>query len=1294
MNKYFDNISKDNLFKNNPKTQCRLNTLIKESNNKNSIKDKNTNLYSNNKKEYKIEFIAKSISAQDNFNKGNKNNSIKSNDIKLFSNSTKYNNCFSDSNNYYSEICKKYCSKNAKKKADYLLFFENNKTKNKPKSKNCSNQDNNLKQVNKNQSFVNTSNMSYNSLNYYISNTVKKVINSPLKNNKNNSKSKSKSKSRPSSLLLSKKLKEEKLFKNKAKPMNLIQSSKSKEKNNKNNSKSKDIIIKNNFQINTTHINYYNDCKISNSNYFLKNNIFFNKTCSNDIYHNNLTHSEKNPNPIIIKEKILKNKKNYKAKEIKKSQSQSHLYHKNSEYSTKDEKNLNKSKQKNDIKKTNLSQKKIYKNKYNNCNLNINNINNINNYNEKCLFSYSNMSESSSSQKNRIVNIKYPFETDKNIIINDNHFNSLNNIPSELSKDELFNKIINLWKKIGGIKNTYIDYFIKYTINSKDRYIIFQNEINELNLILNSLSSLNEKIQKRNDILEKLKMISNINNDINIDEMKNLLNNLSLISMNIINSHHLFIKEISFDLLLNKYNIEKINNFDINYLSQMIYDTNFLYDNPCLNKNSEFNKSYPFLSFFSEGQETNDINNKINEIKCIMFKNNIFQDLFKYNLFCSNNFNCQTEDNIINSYNSSKRKILTEENIITPKQININNNHIINNNKNSNNTIEKNINFYIESKKIHNAYNSINNNNKKDNDIYRNDHIYNKENININAFTFGHETVLPKVKDDILKIEPYNKKQDPKLPLLYISYLSSIDDNMKLSFNINNDIYYYSQIGIYPKILLFKDFKSNVKAICTLSYDHILFNEKKILTITSISCMNEYKISLILNNLIKYCKEHEISFDAIEINLYYIKKDGKFVLNEDLEKEIKNGAKFKWVKLENDGEKRKIKYRYMNDGLNINNNSNPNRYDINSTKLGISILNYSLIKYYEEFGEKNILYSEHSQLYFILNLVKSYYILNNKSDEINQIMTNFSGIKLKKIIRILSEYCYLLETNPKDFKNDYSNKGKLYLHKEFLYPFLDIIEKNKNTDEEVLCLSRYNIFTNFSSIIKSEINEYEYNIISMAEYSIETFDADDNLNYSIKKNLNNFNIYDNDENINISGEEKNYVESNGKGNFYFIKSEKDKISFIIYELKEDQNINITQQEINILFNKVLQKILVKDNEEPIKSYKKIGVPSFTYKNKNNKGYKNENQYKVQSDLNLINHNLFYFYEEIAFCIENLKYNDIKFSFPLSKKIENDDDIKIIKNNFVIAVINQDLILDYHIPATNIFYINKEHWIKI
>ena len=47
-----------------------------------------------------------------------------------------------------------------------------------------------------------------------------------------------------------------------------------------------------------------------------------------------------------------------------------------------------------------------------------------------------------------------------------------------------------------------------------------------------------------------------------------------------------------------------------------------------------------------------------------------------------------------------------------------------------------------------------------------------------------------------------------------------------------------------------------------------------------------------------------------------------------------------------------------------------------------------------------------------------------------------------------------------------------------------------------------------------------------------------------------------------------------------------------------------------------------------------------------------------------------------------------------KKIEDIKDIKIIKNNFVIAVLNPDLILDYHLPAMNIFYISKENMIKV
>ena len=37
-------------------------------------------------------------------------------------------------------------------------------------------------------------------------------------------------------------------------------------------------------------------------------------------------------------------------------------------------------------------------------------------------------------------------------------------------------------------------------------------------------------------------------------------------------------------------------------------------------------------------------------------------------------------------------------------------------------------------------------------------------------------------------------------------------------------------------------------------------------------------------------------------------------------------------------------------------------------------------------------------------------------------MDNFIGIKLKKIIRIISDFSHILATNSKDFKNDFCNE--------------------------------------------------------------------------------------------------------------------------------------------------------------------------------------------------------------------------------------------------------------------------------
>ena len=450
--------------------------------------------------------------------------------------------------------------------------------------------------------------------------------------------------------------------------------------------------------------------------------------------------------------------------------------------------------------------------------------------------------------------------------------------------------------------------------------------------------------------------------------------------------------------------------------------------------------------------------------------------------------------------------------------------------------------------------------------------------------------------------------------------------------------------------------------------------------------MEGYKISNILLYLIEYCKKNEIYFDAIEISLYYIKKEGKFILDEEYENEIKNEAKFKWVRLENDGENRKIVYHYVNNNI-INNKENSiynniNLTNNNNSKIGVNMINYSLINYYQKSGIENILFSEHSQTYLIINLLKKYYLLDNDETGINQVKDNFKGIKLKKIIRIISDYSKMLTTNSKDFKNDYTNDD--YFNVELLYQFLEIIEKNKNENNDLLCLNCTKILCNFSNIIKAEINGYEYNIISSNDYLIEAFDINDNLEDN-DDNYTNFNIYDNNTENNKS------IKKPGDDILYFTQSETENISFIFYEIKEDKQ-NPNQQEIFYMLKKILKKILIKDNEEPIKSYKNICVPSFHYKKRNSE--KENLEDKMDNKLKLINYHLLDYIDEIEFCIENLSNNEIKFSFPFAKKLEGNEDVKIIKNNFVIAVINTDLILDYHLPATNIYYINKEHWIKV
>ena len=1054
--------------------------------------------------------------------------------------------------------------------------------------------------------------------------------------------------------------------------------------------------------------------KNKNKKNIQSSNYYTNDTNAN-VNRNNLNININKNNLTAVKLKydkknkdINKNKNKSTHKEIKKQKSQSYSkYRINKALNTSHSKsNYSLSKNKNDT-----SYKDIMINKKNMLKNNI-----------------AKSSSHSTSKKNPVVCINYKHHyisgnknKGKNHNNNFNYFMN-NNIPEEYNKNPLFIEIKNLWNKLK-VTCAYQEMYITLTKQIKNKMPIFSYEINNLSIILNYLNKLNEDIKKRNDIIDKIKFYNYVNfngNKNKIEEMKDILKELRMVSIEVVNDYIIFCKEISFDVLRNKININDIKSFNKTYINTMKTDTLFLSKNNCLNKVFYLdNKSDPFLICPSLIYQKNIDDNKYIQLpideetmekinKCQYFI--LTEKICEYSM-CNNKDNINSllfdEDNIIHDMiysdkkdnNNLSRTISNNKSDNSPfntpiiknkSKSNVSKtsleankydiyclrNDVINDNQFQNSeekrtneciTLPNNINNNQINEKNCNENNNNNDESDKNNSIINNSNDINSSPIHSNVKKINYSPKNEYKNNDMI-ITPYIPNKDINITSLYSTYLSSVPDNIKQSFDIHEDIFYYTNIGIYPKIILFKDNNNlNIRGLCTISFSHnintIMSLNKKILEITSISCTSGEKISKILTNLIEFCKNEDILYDSIEVNLYYIKKeDGNFMLDKGLEKEIKSEAKFKWVRLENDGEKRKIKYHYIPNN-NILNNLNDNHLD-NCNRCAILLNNYTLIKYFQEIGINNISMVEHTKLYFIIYLLKKYFLINENNDEIEKdkenILVNLKGLKLKKIVRILSEYNNVMLTNISDFRNDYLTNDSY--NTDLLNYFLDKIEKNQNDNEndigkKNICLNFNNIYTNFNNIIKIELGEYEYNIISMNDYIVEVFNVNT----------------DNDKEV-----------------LYFTKSEIDNIAFIFYEQSEDNEYNNKTDEnyIKLLFNKILKKILIKDSEEPIRSYKKLAVPSFSYKKKIYEDKKEEDKLKI------IEYEMLDCNESFDFCIENIFNHNTKFSFPLDKNFLDNDEIKILKNSFVVAVLNPDLILDYHLPSMNIYYIDKEYWVKV
>ena len=477
----------------------------------------------------------------------------------------------------------------------------------------------------------------------------------------------------------------------------------------------------------------------------------------------------------------------------------------------------------------------------------------------------------------------------------------------------------------------------------------------------------------------------------------------------------------------------------------------------------------------------------------------------------------------------------------------------------------------------------------------------------------------------------------------YKSIINIIPEEQKIGFHISNDINYYMK-GIYPKILIIEK-GENIKGLSIICYDPIqLCKSIKI----SLICTIESEILSTSLQLIKNFCIDNYEFDELRLDLYYGIKNGQFYLIESLEKNIKN-EKFKWVNMENDGKNRKIKYRFSNPNLSPESILNQSGKNIIQLKTSCIISLDSINNILENTSRKMNELNNFGVMSIIEDLISQY---NFTIDDINidsKFREFLKSLKPNKFKKITSDFIQTQFGTSNDINSFIKNN---------LNELSDLINKEILKNEH-LAISLMKIESSFETIIQTNYNGYKYNIIS--NENIEVF------SYTKNENDNDFEY------------------------FYFLRTSIDNLSFIIYELKENSNINdlinMNSEQDNIYDE--FQRVYMKMNNQPLKSMKRILIPSFKIEGKN--------IYKKPSFLNAIQLSN----DDEKYQITYLNQIEI-FDFSIDKNIKdksqllfNDINIEndiIIQNNFLLVLINTELLCDLQIPTISAFIVQKSFWV--
>ena len=855
-----------------------------------------------------------------------------------------------------------------------------------------------------------------------------------------------------------------------------------------------------------------------------------------------------------------------------------------------------------------------------------------------------------------------------------------------------------------------------------------------------NIEKLKKNIENREKIIEILIKYNNylnknntiINSKTLTEELKLIFKDLRIVSINIILLIKKLQKQISYDSSYGKFTLKEIINYD-NYLMKMKNDVLFL-NKSCLNKFFNFNEI--FDTFFTNLKREINYDEKIGNliIKCQYFlikesiqmdmKNNLNKEKNKKNNVKNddkNNLNRfakkdddddseessdeeeeeseeESEESKKNEEKPQEGKKSNDKNINNKNNNNNKNKEKQNENKNNNKNNEKNENKNNEKNNINNKNNNNNNNNQNNNNKNENNNKNNnnKNNENKNNNNNNNENkniekleskpvILNSIENISIEFTYENLTgNESTISKKYSEYYKKIPQELIQNFNIQPSLNYYLT-GIFPQIFLISKEKKSF-GLAIISF--ISETQLKILNFSTIEMKN---FSLIFSDLIKYLKKN-FNFEEILIDFYYTKIENKFIINKNIENILIKELKFKWILMENDGLNRKIKYKISNEffnekkSLNLIKAKNYFLFNLKNINNENNLIESNLDKTFEKFnsmknGEKEInifpLYSLFCEMMYNneyeVNLPEREFMNQEVMKEISEnIIKNFINVSYKKFKNFVEENYknnfdliqlnnIFDDENNSNENNENSNENeknsneknseKNSNEKNSNEKNENSNEKNSNENKKFLCGGILDLNINFNNVISTKIDNKKYNVIF-------------------------------DENIQIlTVNETNEI-------FYLIPTKNEKISLILYEKKENKKSKLNEffntknnnNEITLFeyFNEIYNKI----NNNNIQTKKRIFLPIF-----NEKKYLNFNVPKLLENYTIDAS------DQNTYNIENYEQGsnfENEFDSKSEKNyiefnIEKDD--LIIKNDFIIAVINYDVLNEFEIPSLITFLVN-------